>query len=57
LSKHSGYQIPRQTPTRKKYIELEQVFLKVAGILNIDPPDLDLKIWNMSRGSFEESLA
>lgn len=57
LSKHSGYDVPKQTPTYKKYLELEAVFLKVADVLNIEPCDLDLKIWNMSRGSFEESLA
>ena len=51
LSKHSGLEIPKQTPTRKKYLELEAVFLKVANVLCIEPADLDLKIWNMSRGS------
>ena len=56
LSKHSGYDVPKHTPTRKKYLELEKVFLKVADVLSIHPSELDLKIWNMSRGSDEESL-
>ncbi len=57
LYKHSGLDVPKQTPTRKKYLELEKVFLKVSAVLAIDPADLDLRIWNMSRGSDEESLA
>lgn len=56
LSKHSGCEVPKQTPTRKKYLELEKVFLSVANALHIKPSDLDLRIWNMSRGSDEESL-
>lgn len=56
LSKHSGFEVPKQTPTRKKYLHLEKVFLKVSDILNIDPSDLDLRIWNMSRGSDEKLL-
>jgi thermostable 8-oxoguanine DNA glycosylase len=57
LARHSNLDVPKQTPTRKKYIELEKIFLKVAKVLNIHPADLDLRIWNMSRGSDEESLA
>lgn len=58
LADYSGLEVPKHTPTRKRYLELEQVFLKVAEILNITPADLDLRIWNKSRGSHvEESLA
>lgn len=56
LSRHSGFNVPKQTPTRKMYLQLEKVFLKVSNVLNIDPSDLDLKIWNASRGSDEKSL-
>lgn len=57
LARHSGLKVPKQSPTKNKYRELEQVFLKVSEALQIDPADLDLKIWNMSRGTDEESLA
>lgn len=56
LAYYSRFEIPKQTPSKKKYLELEQVFLKVADVLNIDPAILDLSIWNKSRGSDEESL-
>ena len=54
LANHSGFQVPKATPSGKKYQELEQVFLNVAEVLKIEPAVLDLKIWNMSRGSDEE---
>jgi thermostable 8-oxoguanine DNA glycosylase len=56
LAKHSNLNVPKQTPTCKKYLELESVFLMVAEVLKTHPADLDLRIWNMSRGSDEESL-
>lgn len=57
LARHSGYDVPKQTPSRKKYLELERIFLKVAEALDIAPCDLDLKIWNSSRGSDGKSMA
>jgi thermostable 8-oxoguanine DNA glycosylase len=57
LSYYTGYSVPETTPSRKKYLELEKVFLKIADVMNISPADLDLKIWNKQRGSDEESLA
>lgn len=57
LSKHSGVKVPKQTPTRNKYLELERMFLDVSKSLKIHPADLDLKIWNMSRGRNEKLLA
>jgi len=56
LARHSNLNVPKQTPTCKKYLELENTFLMVAEVLKIHPADLDLRIWNMSRGSDEESL-
>lgn len=56
LSYYTGYSVPDTTPSRKKYLELEKVFLKIADVMNISPADLDLKIWNKQRGSDEESL-
>ena len=45
-----GYDVPK-TLTRKKYLELEKAFLKIAKTKNISPCDLDLQLWNKSRGS------
>lgn len=42
-----GYDAPRQTPaSRKRYHELERVFLAEAAKRNISPADLDRKIWD-----------
>lgn len=58
LSYYTGYEVPTKgAPSRKKYLELEQVFLRIADVMKISPADLDLKIWNKQRGSDEESLA
>ncbi len=54
LSYYTGYDVPKQTPTRKKYLELEQVFLKLADLMKTRPAVLDLAIWNRSRGSEPE---
>ena len=32
--------------SKKKYLELEKIFLKIAKIKNKLPADLDLEIWN-----------
>jgi thermostable 8-oxoguanine DNA glycosylase len=42
-----GYDAPRQTPaSRKRYHELEEVFLKEAAKRNLSPANLDRKIWD-----------
>ena len=41
-----GYDAPRQTPaSRKRYYELEEIFLKEAAIRRLTPANLDRKIW------------
>lgn len=40
-----GYSVPKQTPAKKKYLELEQVFLEIAKEKGLSPADLDLMIW------------
>lgn len=40
-----GYDVPKSTPTGKKYREVEALFLKVADEKGMEPADLDLKIW------------
>jgi thermostable 8-oxoguanine DNA glycosylase len=56
LSYYTGYSVSTQTPTRKDYLRLELIFLRIADVMLISPADLDLKIWNKSRGSDEKSL-
>lgn len=56
MSYYTTYKVPKQTPARKKYLELEQVFLGIAKVMKIHPAVLDLKIWNKSRGSDAKSL-
>jgi len=41
-----GYDAPKSTPTGKKYLELETIFLNYADKLGKAPADLDLEIWN-----------
>jgi thermostable 8-oxoguanine DNA glycosylase len=51
LSYYTGYEVPDHTPTKKKYLELERIFLKIAETMKISPAALDLKIWNKQRGT------
>lgn len=37
--------MPKSTPPKKKYKEIEQLFLTEASIRNMTPADLDLHIW------------
>ena len=41
-----GYDAPKSTPPKKKYLELEQIFLTIAKNRKKLPADLDLEIWN-----------
>lgn len=53
---YTGYDVPNKTPSKTKYLELEQIFLQIAKTMKISTADLDLKIWNKQRGSDEESV-
>ena len=44
--KARGHDVPKSTPTRKKYLELEKIFLEIAKKEKKLPADLDLEIWN-----------
>lgn len=57
LDYYTDHDIPSGAPARKRYLELEQIFLKIADAMGVSPAVLDLRIWNKSRGSDEESLA
>ena len=41
-----GYDAPKSTPPKKKYLELEKIFLKIAKNKKKLPADLDLEVWN-----------
>jgi len=43
--KAQGYNVPKTTPNKKKYKEIEDDFLYEAKILRKTPADLDLEIW------------
>ena len=41
--------VPKQTPTRKKYLEIQEAFLNICRKKNIHPAVMDLQIWNEYR--------
>jgi len=41
-----GFKVPKATPAKKKYLELEQQFLYIADSQNKSPAELDLEVWN-----------
>ena len=43
--KSLGYDVPKSTPTGKKYLELEQVVLGLAEEAGTSPASFDLAIW------------
>lgn len=47
-----GHDIPKGTPTGKRYLQIEKIFLDYADASGKTPADLDLAIWNeMSKRS------
>jgi hypothetical protein len=51
LLKEHGYDVPKSTPTGKRYLELEQAFLEIADASGMSVADFDLQNWNrFSRG-------
>jgi thermostable 8-oxoguanine DNA glycosylase len=44
--KSIGYNAPRQTPSGKKYSELEKAFISEADKRNLTPRQLDAQIWS-----------
>jgi thermostable 8-oxoguanine DNA glycosylase len=57
LSYYTKYDVPDSTPTRKKYLELEQVVIKIAEMFKVSNAELDLLIWNKQRGTDDEYLS
>lgn len=46
-----GFDVPKSTPTGKKYIELENLFLELADKSGLEVADFDLQIWRRYSGS------
>lgn len=44
--KDNGYDVPKSTPTGKRYRQLEIEFLKLAAQSHMNVADFDLSIWN-----------
>jgi hypothetical protein len=44
--KDKGHDVPKTTPSGKKYLELETIFLAYCKRMSKLPADLDLEIWN-----------
>ncbi|MCP4569021.1 MAG: hypothetical protein GY841_15715 [FCB group bacterium] len=40
-----GYDVPKSTPSGKKYAEIEKLFLSLADRIGMKPSELDAKIW------------
>jgi hypothetical protein len=47
--KDKGHDVPKSTPTGKKYKELEQIFLMYADQYKMSVAEFDLQIWNYYR--------
>jgi thermostable 8-oxoguanine DNA glycosylase len=41
-----GYNVPKSTPTKKKYLEIERTFLELADKSGMSIAEFDLAIWN-----------
>jgi hypothetical protein len=51
-----GYDVPKQTPAKKKYLELEEIFLGIAKENGLSPADLDLMIWKTYSSKTKEKI-
>lgn len=45
-----GYNVPKQTPTRKNYLEIEKIFLKIVEDSKMSVAEYDLMIWKKYSG-------
>lgn len=49
LEAREGIEVPKSTPTGKRYGELEDTFLLIADFEGVSPVELDLAVWRASR--------
>jgi len=48
--KEKGYDVPKSTPTGRKYKQIEKIFLTICDAMSMSPADLDLKVWRYYSG-------
>lgn len=41
-----GFKVPKSTPTGKRYAELEEIYLAIARLADMEPAKLDITLWN-----------
>jgi thermostable 8-oxoguanine DNA glycosylase len=46
--KSQGYNVPKATPSKKKYLEIEQIYLNICDSMGKTPAELDLEIWKQN---------
>ena len=51
--KDLGYDVPKSTPPKNKYLKIEKQFIELTKPTGIASADLDLMIWNVYSGSLE----
>lgn len=49
--RRNGVNAPRQTPSGKRYVELESAFLRICDKAGLEPAAFDLYVWNSERGN------
>lgn len=42
-----GFDVPKSSPSKAKYAELERAFLSICDLFAMQPSDLDLTVWNV----------
>ncbi len=45
-----GYNVPSQTPTKKSYLEIEKIFLKIVRESGLSVAEYDLMVWREYSG-------
>ena len=53
--KSKGYDVPKTTPTGKKYLKIEAQFIAEADKRKATPRDLDFAIWAVAADHFEKT--
>lgn len=47
-----GYKVPKSTPqSKKRYMQIQEVYLQLAESMGVDPTELDLQIWRQYSGN------
>jgi thermostable 8-oxoguanine DNA glycosylase len=55
--KEKGYDVPKATPSsKKKYKEIESIFISICDELKMDSAELDLAIWRHYSGNSKNDL-